>query len=175
MTPQLHSWAFVPEKWKLTVTQKSVRECSWQLYLYKPKTGNYLDVNDLKKKTLTSIRWDSTHQYRGTNSCNNWTNLLEIMVSEKIPKCYIPMIPLIEHYWNDKLQKQGAEDWLPRPWIREDAHEPKNMEGGELGMHLPCPRRNLNGACDPRPEGESLGHALRSSQWTGRKGWMGET
>ena len=32
---QLHSWAFIPEKWKLRFLQTSAHKCLWQLYLYK--------------------------------------------------------------------------------------------------------------------------------------------
>ena len=37
-TQQLHSPAFIPEKWRLTFTLKPVREYSQQLYLQQPKT-----------------------------------------------------------------------------------------------------------------------------------------
>lgn len=77
MTLQLHSWAFIPQKWTLRFTQNHVGMWSQQLYLQRPKPG-------IGPWAMTTMKYHSA-QKRNTPLAHTatWVDLQAVLLDGK--------------------------------------------------------------------------------------------
>lgn len=80
MTQQLHPWAFIWEKWKLTVHAKT---CTWMfpagLFLIAPKLNSPDILQQMMVPLYHGIPLSNKEEWT-INTCNTWVNLQRIML-----------------------------------------------------------------------------------------------
>lgn len=97
MTQQLHSWAYISEKWKLRFTQK-LMNIHRSFMCKSPRLE--------KPRCPSTDEWSSnyihtTEYYLAKKRCQQLGWVRGIMLSEESPKSYIPRDCNHKHPWND--------------------------------------------------------------------------
>lgn len=143
MMQHLDSWEFIPEKQKNSFgakTWKPVHECSWQLCLEQPKSGNAPDVLRMVNahtNSGTSIPCRNKKDWAPDAQNNFFTREVHLLGRIKKPILYDP-IHMISKWQND-----GMEDRLVVVRGLE-----KRWEGGWAGKEMWLWKGNGRDWCD---------------------------
>ena len=118
MTQKLHSWIFIPEKWRLAFHMKTYIQMFIKVLFVITKSRNNPDIlQQIDHQTGLSMPWNTYTAVKRNKLLlhTTWMNLQGIMLNEKkkanskrlhtVRSIYIKMLEMTK-LWN-------ARDWLP--------------------------------------------------------------